>query len=202
MSYRLSVFMVRLVATRFVVPLSLAGCASNGMPFGSMPFGPNSISSNSGAQAASVLDRSIAGCAASIGGGLLVDLLGKEKKVGGGTVVGAVICGVILAVNNEEDKQRIRDSQQAALISGQSRTDQYVRTDGRMRTIKTTVTPAVAPARLVSTKAPGGERFVGPCRRVQTEITAQEQGTSPLNPEMVCRTDHGNWLPWTGTNLT
>lgn len=200
MSQQLPVSIVRLVAAMLAVTLVLSGCASNGMSLGSLPFG--STTTSAGAQPASALDRSIAGCAASIGGGLLVDLLGNKKKVGAGTAVGAAICAVILAVNNEEDKQRIRDSQQAAIIDGQSRTDQYVRSDGRRRTVKTTVTPAATPTRLVSATAPGGERFVGPCRRVQTEITAQEQGTTPLDPETVCRTDQGNWLPWSGGTLS
>lgn len=149
------------------------------------------------------LQKSIGPCLASIGIGLAVDLLlSNKKRPGAGTAVGAGLCAVILIVNNEEDKKRIRESQLAALEAGQNRTDTYVGQDGQARFIKTSVQAEQAPPQMASYPLPNGDRFVGPCRRSQTTISVADKGNADLDADVYCRTAQGNWIaPATGTSI-
>ncbi|MBV9569930.1 MAG: hypothetical protein JO056_01645 [Alphaproteobacteria bacterium] len=147
----------------------------------------------------SALERSVGTCVLSVGAGVLVDMLTNNKRLGAGTAVGAGLCAVVIAMNNEEDKRRVRESQLAALNAGKDRTDTYVGKDGNTRTIRTSVHPSAAPTDLKAHAAADGTKFVGPCRRTQTEISVQGKGSASLDPEVVCRTAQGDWLPWPGT---
>jgi len=111
-----------------------------------------------------------------------------------------VQCAIIIALNNEQDRERIRQAEQAAYSSGRSTTTQFVGRDGMARTIRTSVAAAPIPAQLV-TPASGGaaadssaDAIVGPCRSAQTQIIAPNQGTVTLDPELVCRTAQGDWI--------
>lgn len=176
-----------LVSHRYVpavgvaLAFSVAGCTS--------AVGPDG-------QPRSALERSVGTCIVSVGAGVLVDMLTNNKRIGAGTVAGAGLCAVVLAMNNEEDKRRLRESQLAALNANADRTDSYVGQDGNQRTIKTTVAATSAPANLTAQAAASGEKFVGPCRRTQTEISVQGKGSASLDSEVVCRTAQGDWLPW------
>ena len=165
--------------------VALSGCASGGLDVTGQPR--------------SALERSVGTCLVSVGAGVLVDMLTNHRRIGAGTAVGAGLCAVVLAVNNEADKQRIRQSQLAALNAGQDRTDQYVGDDGNARVIKTSIHPSNLPSDLNAKLAPDGSKFVGPCRQTQTEISVQGKGSASLDPETVCRTAQGNWQPWPGS---
>jgi hypothetical protein len=149
------------------------------------------------------LQRSIGTCVAAVGIGLMVDLLAsKHKRPGAGTLVGAGICAVVMIVNNEEDKQRIRESQMAALNSGKSRHDSYVGANGDKRYINTVVTDEKPPLQMASYQLSGGDQFVGPCRRSQTSIEVGDKGSAALDPDVYCRTAQGNWIsPTTGLSI-
>lgn len=153
-------------------------------------------------QTRTALDRSINQCIASIAvGALLGALVGaaaNRRSVGTGAAVGAgagaVACAVILAVNNEQDRERIRESRLAALNSGKGDTANYTGSDGQARLVKTSVQPAALPAAPADAAANAKAGIVGPCRRAQTEITVQDKGTVTLDPEIVCRTASGDWI--------
>ncbi|HKO20810.1 MAG TPA: hypothetical protein VJU82_18190 [Acidobacteriaceae bacterium] len=164
--------------------LLISGCAG--------PVGPNG-------QPRTALERSVGTCLVSVGAGVLVDMLTNNKRLGAGTAVGAGLCAVVLAMNNEEDKRRVHEAQLAALNAGKDGTESYVGQDGDERVIKTSVQPADTPANLDKQVASDGANFVGPCRRAQTEISVQGKGSASLDPEVVCRTAQGDWLPWPGT---
>ena len=166
------------------ISLSLSGCAG---------------AVGSDGQPRSALERSVGTCIVSVGAGVLVDMLTNKQRIGAGTAVGAGLCAVVLAMNNEEDKRRVREAQLAALNADTDRTETYVGKDGNERTIKTSVQPASTPTNLTARAASDGTKFVGPCRQTQSEITVQGKGTASLDPEMVCRTAQGDWLPWPGT---
>lgn len=156
-----------------------------------------SACATTGSGQGSALERSIAGCSLAIGAGLLRDIL-HQNRPAAGTVLGVAVCGVLLALNNEEDKRRIAENQQAAALAGEARSASYVGPDGNHRTVTTTVREAQAPPQLASVAAPGGGRFIGPCRYTQTSIAAAQQGNATLDPELVCRTDRGDWPRWPG----
>lgn len=175
----------RAVSAGFIAAsIILSGCASGGLSASGQPR--------------TALERSVGTCLVSVGAGVLVDMLTNHRRIGAGTAVGAGLCAVVLAVNNEADKQRIQQSQQAALNAGKDRTDQYVGDDGNARIIRTSVHPSDAPSDLNARLAPDGSKFVGPCRKAQTEISVQGKGSASLDPETVCRTAQGNWQPWPG----
>ena len=180
---------LRPVATLMIAALLTGACAT----------GPR----DSEGRPRTALDRSIGQCAVSIIGGALVGaLLGAATRRGGagtgaaiGAGVGTVACVIILAVNNEEDRERIRQAQQRAYQAGRSATVQYVGQDGAPRFIKTSVEQlSIQPQ--ASTGDPN-ETFVGPCRRAQTSITVGNKGTVALDSEVVCRTSMGDYLPYT-----
>lgn len=171
-------------AAMLSLALAVSGCAG--------AVGPDG-------QPRSALERSVGTCIVSVGAGVLVDMLTNKKRLGAGTAVGAGLCAVVLAMNNEEDKRRVHEAQLAALNAGKDRTDSYVGQDGDQRVIKTSVTPAAAPLDLNKKLASDGANFVGPCRRTQTEISVQGKGSASLDAEVVCRTAQGDWLPWPGT---
>ena len=177
---------VKFVPAFVASSIALAGCADSGA------VGPDG-------QPRSAFERSIGTCMVSVGAGFLADMLLNKHRVGAGTAVGAGLCAVVLAMNNEEDKRRLRESQVAALNSGRDRTDQYVGQDGQARIIRTSVQTTSNPTGLTTHSAPNGDQFVGPCRRTQTDISVQGKGTANLDPEIVCRTAQGNWLPWSDT---
>ena len=155
------------------------------------------------------LDKSINECAGSLLIGTALGALAGaaiNHKAGQGALYGAgaggVMCAVFLAMNNAQDKARVRQSEIAAATSGNATTDQYVGNDGATRVIKTSVQSVSPPVNLASNAGPNGEQFVGPCRRTQTNISVQGQGQASLDPEVVCRTAQGDWLPWTGSTTS
>jgi hypothetical protein len=170
------------VSILLVVSLTLAGCAG--------AVGPDG-------KPRSALERSIGTCLVSIGAGILFDMLANKKRIGAGTAVGAGVCAVVLVLNNEEDKQRVRQAELRAYEAGKDSEESYVGQDNRTRFVKVAVHPVDMPTSL-NTKAADGSSFVGPCRRTQTSVTVQGQGTADLGAEVVCRTNMGDWLPATG----
>ncbi len=151
------------------------------------------------------LDRSIGQCIVSIGlgaiaGALLGAAINRRGGAGTGAAIGAgagaVECAIIVAVNNEEDRARIRQAEQAAYSSGQGSTTQYAGEDGTARIIKTSVQTVATPTQPAG--AGDGEVIVGPCRRAQTSITVGDKGTVALPPELVCRTAQGDYVPYSG----
>jgi hypothetical protein len=160
-----------------------------------------------GQHADSALNRSIGGCVASVlVGAALGAALGAatHNKAGTGAAIGAgggaVVCAVLMAVNNAQDKERIRQNQLAALESGRSRTDNYMGSDGLQRKVSTTVEDVGLPGALNdSPTATGADPIVGPCRRTSTGIEVTGKGTSNLDSGVVCRTAQGNYVSWNGS---
>lgn len=148
------------------------------------------------------LDRSIHQCIGSvIIGTALGALIGAAShRVGQGAAIGAgaggVACAVFMAMNNAQDKQRIRQSELAAASSGRNQSVSYAGSDGQQRTVSTSVQPAAVPA----SAAANGNTVVGPCRRTQTQISVAGQGSASLPPELVCRTTQGDWVPLPSTS--
>jgi hypothetical protein len=170
----------RPMAALLILTMTLGGCATAG--------GDD--------QPRTALDRSVGKCVASVAvGALLGALIGAASRNAGrgaaiGAGAGAVACAVIIAANNAEDRERIRQSRLAALKSGKDDTSQYTGKDGDTRMIRTSVQSVPMPA-----NAPASSDIVGPCRRSQTHITIQNKGTAELDPETVCRTSAGDWVP-------
>lgn len=159
-----------------------------------------------GQQSKSALNRSIAECAASVLVGAALGAIvgrathgspGKGAAIGAGG--GAVACAVLMAVNNAQDKQRIRQNQLAALQSDTTQTDSYVGNDGAMRKVSTTVQDVSLPGTLnASPTASSADPIVGPCRRTNTGIEVNGKGTSSVDSGVVCRTAQGNYVSWNG----
>jgi uncharacterized protein YcfJ len=171
-----------------------------------------------------VLERSISECIASIGIGAVVGAVfgslagrpGRGAAIGAG--VGTVACGVLIAINNARDKQRIRDAEQRALNTGRDTTEQFVGNDGQTRIVQTSVQDVETPPELVAgvtvasrpattgttagvstAVAPSSPTtFVGPCRMAQSKITVKGE-TAQLPSEVLCRTSQGDWLPYNAT---
>jgi len=170
------------------------------------------------------LDRSIGQCVATmaistIAGALLGAAINRRNGAATGAAIGAgagaVQCAIIIALNNEQDRERIRQAEQAALVAGRSSTTTYLGSDGKQSTIQTRIAAAPLPASLVgvttgltarasaspglsapaapSMSTAGGETIVGPCRRVQQTITVADQGTASLPEEYSCRTAQGDY---------
>src|SRR5258708_135420 len=162
----------------------------------------------------SALDRSINQCVAAVAIGALLGGLADKKNRGQGAAIGAGVgglaCGVLVAINNERDKQRVRDAQRAALNAGTERTENFVGEDGQTRVVQTSVRDVPTPATFVVPAAPiaatfaanpnpvpimaavSSDTFVGPCRNAQSQITVQGQ-TAQLPGELYCRTPGGDW---------
>lgn len=186
-----------------IVAVTLAGCATT-----------------QGGPRQSALDRSISQCMATVAiGALLGGLVSHDNRrkgalIGGG--LGAVACGVLIAINNERDKQQIRDAQLVALNAGTPQTQQFVGNDGQTRVVQTSVQEVATPPARVMAAVPtppmsGGnpnpgstmagatspDTFVGPCRNAQTTITVQGQ-SAQLSPDLYCRTAGGDWKLYGG----
>jgi hypothetical protein len=168
-----------------VVAFTLAGCAT-------MPGGQHQQSA---------LDRSINQCVVAVGIGALLGALAANKSNRGtgavvGAGVGAVACGVLTAINNERDKQKISDAQFRALNAGVPQAEQFIGQDGQTKVVRTSVrevaTPPAPAMAAAQTSAASSDRFVGPCRNAQTAITAQGQ-TAQLPADLYCRTASGDW---------
>jgi predicted small secreted protein len=168
----------------------------------------------------SALERSINQCLATIAIGAVLGAVINRNNRGKGALIGAgagtVACGVLVAINNERDKERVRQAQLAALNAGTQQTQQFVGQDGNTRIVQTSVkevptpqpavytaptsrTPAVSSDYSASAKpaAESPDRFVGPCRSAQTTITSQGQ-SAELPADVFCRTAAGDWKPYRG----
>jgi len=182
----------RMVAMLAVLAMANFGCATAG----------------SGSGERTALDRSVQQCIASIALGTILGAVvgASHHKAGQGAAIGAGVggaaCIVILAVNNANDKARIRKAQHDALEANADHTDQYVGSDGKERTIKTTVSDW--PDRSLSPTTTQFSAATTPrlCRRTQTEITVQGSGTASIPAEIVCRTDQGDWVPYNQGSTT
>lgn len=169
------------VAICTLATLALAGCATT-----------------QGRPQQNALDRSINQCVGAVVIGALLGTAIASKNRGKGALIGAgvgtVACGVLIAINNAQDKQRVREAQVVALNSGGQRTEQFVGQDGQPRVVQTSVSEvSTPPARAIATTSTSSpDAFVGPCRNAQTAITVQGQ-TAQLPPELYCRTAGGDW---------
>lgn len=186
----------------FMAALALTGCATaeGGMP-------------------RSALDRSINECVAAVALGAILGAV-ADKNRGQGALIGAgiggVACGVLIAINNERDKQRVREAQLAALNAGSSQRSDFVGDDGRTRTVQTTVRDAPTPTAIAANRPPtmlaslgdagdammmapmtSPDAFVGPCRTAQSQIAVQGQ-SADIPSELFCRTAAGDWKPYNG----
>lgn len=179
----------RPLAAFLVMALAVSGCASTGQP----------------GEPRTALDRSVGQCAASLAVGAILGALvgaaaGGRNAAGQGAAIGAgagaVACAVIIAANNAEDRERIRQSRLAALQSGKDDVTQYTAQDGSSHVVRTSVQSVPVPAQpqvMAGAAANGG--ITGPCRRAQAQITIPGKGTAALEPETVCRTVQGDWVP-------
>ena len=149
------------------------------------------------------MDRAWSQCGvAVVGGALLGAIIGNNtgdgnarQGAGTGSLVGVGICGVLLAMASEEDKQRIREAEYAALETGREREDSYIGADGKRRTIL--VRTEDAPARSWTVPVDGDQMAGVPdgkpttqtdiCRYKQTTLTVEDTGTGSLERELVCR---------------
>lgn len=146
------------------------------------------------------LDRSINQCIASVlvgalAGALIGSATGK-RNVGKGAMIGAggglVVCAVILAVNNAEDRKHIQQAQALALNTNRPYQDQYTGPDGQPHIVKASFGTQDMPFQTqTSLPSPDGGVFVGPCRTLSTEISTPA-GTSQLG-DQYCRTSLGSW---------
>lgn len=154
-------------------------------------------------QRRSALDRSINECVAAVFIGALAGAA-LDKNRGQGALIGAgiggVACGVLVAINNEHDKQEIRNAQLAALNANMQQTEQFVGQDGETKTVTTSIQDAPTPAagdtgnpEQTDGMSTAPDTVVGPCRRTQTQISAQT-GSAQLPAEMYCRTAGGDWV--------
>lgn len=181
----------RIQATSIILSAALAmdGCAGTGM---------------TGDQTA--LDKSINECIGSVLlGTALGALIGSAShgNAGRGALYGAgagtVACAVMVAINNAQDRQRIRQNQLAALQTGENHTDTYVGQDGTARTVQTNVQTVSAPANFASSPtASTADPIVGPCRKITTQISVAGKGDSEVDPGFTCQTRAGNWVNWNG----
>lgn len=123
---------------------------------------------------------------------------GQGALIGGaaGGLVGAGFCGVMLAVANEKDRQKIAELQRASLDSGQAQTASYQGEDGRVRQIDVQVQdvpdPVAAAVPASGTAAPEAPRL---CRRQNVSFQVATKGSASLKPEIFCRTSDGDWKP-------
>ena len=174
------------VAMASAMSLMLSGCATTSGD----PNAPRTA-----------LDRSVGQCIGSIAAGAILGaLLGAatgNRNVGKGAAIGAgvgtVACAVIIAMNNKEDRERLQQSRMAALKSGSDDTTQYTGTDGNSRVIHTSVQTVPVPS--APKTASANSNITGPCRRAQVQITLQNKGATTLDPETVCQTAAGDWVP-------
>lgn len=176
--------------------LSLQSCAS-------MPGG------NGAPQTA--MDRARGNCVAAVlGGALLGAVIGNNVGRGSasdgaalGVVAGGLICAVLVAMANEEDRAQITLTQKAALDSGEDTVHQYVGKDGRTRTIAVASheiddpsPPALAASDVgVPTSATITPRI---CRAMGTTLSVEGVGTAPSLDDYVCRNPDGTWTPVRG----
>ena len=153
-------------------------------------------------QPLSALDRSINQCVGSlVVGTVLGALIGAASRRGNagkgamyGAGAGAVMCAVFVAMNDAQDKERVRQSQMNAALSGQTQTYNYVGDDGRARSIETTSEPAAIPVSTTATTgADDSPAITGPCRKTHTTITVQNTGSAVVG-EMICRNAVGDYV--------
>lgn len=174
--------MKKLIVPIAAASLALTGCATAG---------------------GTAMDRAWGQCGvAVVGGAVLGAIIGNntgsgnaQRGAGTGGLVGVGICGVLLAMASEEDKQRIREAEYAALETGEDREDTYIGTDGKRRTIL--VRTDDAPAREWSVPADATQTAGTPdqkpgtvtdiCRYRQTTLTVEDTGSGSLDRELVCR---------------
>ena len=170
----------RPMAVFLILSMTVGGCAGAG--------GDN--------QPRTALDRSVGQCMASVAvGALLGALIGSASRNAGrgaaiGAGAGAVACAVIVAANNAEDRERIRQSRLAALQSGKDDTAQYTGKDGNSRIIRTSVQSIPTPA-----SAPAGSNIFGPSPPAPTHNTKQSKGAAEQDPGTVCPPPPGDWVP-------
>ena len=196
---------IKCVSIVTAVALAMSGCAT--------------MQGGQGGPRQSALDRSISQCVVTA---LITTLIGaavnnRNRGQGArtGLAVGAVACGILLAINNERDKQQIREAQLAALNADTPQTQPFVGQDGQARVVHTSVqevampplpVTATAPTRPVAannptpstglTTAPSPDTFVGPCRNAQSAISTAQGQTVQLSPDLYCRTAGGDWKPY------
>lgn len=149
----------------------------------------------------SSLDRSINQCVGSL---VVATALGAligaaSHRAGQGAAYGAgaggLMCAVFMAMNDAQDKERVRQNEMSAASSGRNQTVSYAGSDGQQRVVTTTVQPALIPASAIASSSNAtNPAVVGPCRRAQTQITVSGQGSASLDPELVCRTSQGDWV--------
>lgn len=136
-------------ATTTVLAVSLAvsfsGCLSTSGPV---------LVSNASVRPAetTATQRAIGQCVVTIGGGaiaggILDKMLGGSGKSGAilGAAMGAETCVVLLMVAAEEDQERVRDLEYAAIESNRTTTEVITTTKGESLTIHTKVSTAPVP---------------------------------------------------------
>jgi len=179
---------LRVTAIAVAAAFALTSCATTG---------------NNG-EPQTALDRSVNQCVASvvigaIAGALVGAAAGGKNGVGKGALIGTggglVVCAVILAVNNEQDRAHIQQAQAQAVRNGTYQ-ESYVGSDNQPRFIKASFGPQAGPMNSKTTvSSPDGGVFTGPCRPLNTDISIPGKGTSQLS-DYYCQTSMGNWQIW------
>lgn len=156
------------------------------------------------------LDRATQNCVGAmflttVGGVAIGAMTGGRRAVEGGAVglaAGGVLCAVMLAVANEEDKKRILENERLAVAEGKARSQSYAK-DGVGRRIETRVydyaasapqpTPAAKPSAAkktaVTTAAAPAPPEARVCRYAETTIEVTGQGTASTDKQLYCRSE-------------
>jgi hypothetical protein len=144
------------------------------------------------------MDRAISQCAISVGAGAVLGaLIGNNSgnrggNAGRGAMVGALagagVCGVLLAMAHEKDKQQLAAAERAALSSGREESVRYVGDDGAARLI-TIAAPVAAPDPRTASSGSNS------CRLVNGNLTVAGIGSSPAPSQLWCRDYKGDYAP-------
>lgn len=173
--------------------LSLQACAT-------MPGG--------GGAPQSAMDRARGTCVATVlGGALLGAVIGNNVGNGSasdgaavGLVAGGIVCAVLMAMADAEDRAQIAMIQKAALDTGENKVHRYIGKDGRTRTIAVSSREVAdpSPPALAATDAGAPiSATVTPrvCRAMGTTLSVEGVGTAPSLDDYVCRNPDGVWTP-------
>ncbi len=137
-------------------------------------------------------------CLVSVGVGAVIGALANadNRRTGAltGAALGGVVCGVMVAMANEQDRAEIARLQAEALEKDERVTAQYVGEDGRERHIETrsyaapalvlaSATSAAAVSTTANASAPATPRV---CRYVETRLTVANVGSTQTR-DLLCR---------------
>ena len=158
-------------------------------------------------QPQTAVDKAVQRCVGTVlvgavGGALIGAAAGGKRGAATGGLIGGgaggAMCAVMLAVANKEDRERIRQIEQAAVAQGASKTETYSH-EGVARRVETRVSAyslapseAAAPPPSDGAAAAPGSKV---CRYAETTIEVAGKGTANTGKQLYCRADNGDWAP-------